>query len=68
MITPKQYTARRAIQSLRVWPGDHITVNADGSVELRRTLPPGAALAIHYLEDRGDLRPDEDEAFTRDTP
>ena len=56
MSAARNLVARRAIQSLRIWPGDTVLVRDDGSVELRRILPPGAALSIHCLESRGDLR------------
>jgi len=57
MTTFRELTARRPVPGLRIWPGDTIRLHEDGSVELRRILPPVAATAVKHAEERGDVRP-----------
>jgi len=56
-MTAREYLARRAVPALKIWPGDTIRLHEDGSVELRRILPPVAATAVKHAEERGDVRP-----------
>jgi hypothetical protein len=56
MTTFRELTARRPVPDLRIWPGDTIRLHEDGSVELRRILPPVAATAVKRAESVGDLR------------
>jgi len=57
MKTYTEFTARRAVPEVRIWPADRVRVADDGTIEVVRRLPPIALGAIRRAEARGDVRP-----------
>jgi len=51
----EELTVRRAVPALRLWPGDVVKCEADGTFTVRRKLPAVAGPILAVAATRGDV-------------
>lgn len=51
----REVTVRRAVPDLRLWPGDVVRCEADGTFTVRRKLPAVAGIILAQAAIRGDV-------------